>query len=204
MAQLKDTVVDGVLKVNKDIELEHKMAINGTAIDGSSRENIQPCNQSNNCVIGYGNYVADNGNSHIYGVAAKVITKDNDIQVDGIQIAHTDIVSITSLSSGWANYGSNATTPTLRRYGKVVSLTGSLKNTATVTLNSTHVKVFTIPSGYRPSQDMVILCQGSGANEFCLQIQSGGDVYIGRYGTTSFQSVSSGSWFPFHATWVME
>lgn len=205
MAQLKDTTVDGVLNVNKDIEFAHKMAINGTASDGTSRENFQPCNQSNNCVVGYGNYTADDGNTHIYGVAVKAITKDNDVQVDGIQIAHTDTSTITSLSSGWNYHGSSTGNyPTVRRYGKVVSLTGSLTNTSAVTLNSTHIKVFTIPSGYRPSQDIIVLCQGSSANEFCIQVKPDGGVYFGRYGTSSFSSVASGAWFPFHVTWIME
>ena len=92
----------------------------------------------------------------------------------------------------------------MRRYGKVVSLTGALTNTTSVTINTTHIKVFTIPSGYRPTQDVLILCQGSGANEFVLQIKSNGDVMIGRYGTSSFQAIAADQWFPFHACWVME
>ena len=203
MAKLKDTNIDGNLEVTKDITLGHKMAINGITTNGDSRENIQPCNQSNNCVIGYGNYVAENGNSHIYGVAVKAITSNNDVTVDGVQIAHTDVATISSLSSGWVEYGTG-TMPVVRRYGKVVSLTGALKNSAAVTLNTTHVKVFTIPSGYRPSQDILVLCQGSGNNEYVMQIKTNGEVYFGRYGTSSNVQAGAGSWFPFHACWVME
>lgn len=204
MAQLKDTIIDGTLEMTNDITLPNRMAINGIDTDGNTRENLQPCNQYNNCIIGYGNYTNDNGNTHIYGSAVRAITKDNDVTADGIQLARTDIATITSFSSGWANYGSNATTPTVRRYGKVVSLTGSLKNTSAITLNSSHVQVFTIPSGYRPPQDFAILCQGSGANKFCMQIKADGTVWFGRYGTSSFTSVAAGAWFPFHVTWVME
>lgn len=203
MAKLKDTNIDGTLEVTKDITLGHKMAINGITTEGDSRENIQPCNQSNNCVIGYGNYVAENGNSHIYGVAVKAITSNNDVTVDGVQIAHTDVSTISSLSSGWVEYGTG-TMPVVRRYGKVVSLTGALKNSAAVTLNTSHVKVFTIPSGYRPSQDILVLCQGSGNNEYVMQIKTSGEVYFGRYGTSSNIQAGAGSWFPFHACWVME
>lgn len=203
MAKLKDTVVDGQLEVSGDITLGHKMAINGITTDGSTRENIQPCNQSNNCVVGYGNYTADDGNTHIYGVAVKSITKDNDVQVDGIQIARTDKAVVTSLTSGWTNYSASVE-PTVRRYGKVVSLTGSLKNSSAVTLNATHTKVFSIPSGYRPPVDLQVLCQGSGANEFLLQVKTNGDVLFGRYGGNSYTEAGAGSWFPFHATWVME
>ncbi len=205
MAKLKDTVVDGNIELTGDVTLQNTMAINGIATDGTERQNYQACNHNNNCIVGYGNYTADNGNTHIYGVAVKSITKDNDVTVDGIQIAHTDVSTVTSLSSGWNYYGSSsANLPTVRRYGKVVSLTGALTNTAAVTINTSHVKVFTIPSGYRPSQDVLVMCQGSGANEFVLQVKANGEVYFGRYGTSSFASVSSGSWFPFHACWVME
>lgn len=204
MAQLKDTTINGNIEITGDILLPNTATISGETTDGVVRENFQPCNHNNNCVVGYGSYYNDDGNTHIYGSAVNVYTKDNDFKVDNVQLAHTDVATITSLSSGWANYGSSATTPTVRRYGKVVSLTGSLTNTAAVTLNTTHTQVFTIPSGYRPSQDFVISCQGSGANKFCLQVKTDGGVYIGRYGTTSFASVASGAWFPFHATWVME
>lgn len=205
MAQLKDTNIDGALEVAGDVTLGHKMAINGITTDGDVRENIQPINQNNNCIIGYGNYTADNGNTHIYGVAVNAYTKDNNMTVDGIQIARTDTSTITSFSSGWTYYGSaSGNSPTVRRYGKVVSLTGALTNTASITINTTHVKVFTIPSGYRPTQDVLVLCQGSGANEFVLQIKSNGDVMIGRYGTASFQAIDANQWFPFHACWVME
>lgn len=205
MAQLKDTVVDGNLDVTGFVTFPNKLGLRGTDVDGNARHNIQPCNQNNNCVLGYGNYDADNGNTNIYGVAVEIITKDNNFQVDDIQLAHTDTSTITSFSSGWSYYGTaSANSPTVRRYGKVVSLTGALTNTTAVTLNTSHAQVFTIPSGYRPSQDVLVLCQGSGANEFVLQIKTSGAVLIGRYGTSSFSEVSSGSWFPFHACWVME
>ena len=205
MAQLKDTIINGSMEVTGDITLGQKMAVHGISTNGDARENLQPCNQANNCIVGYGNYAAEDGNTHIYGVAAKVITRDADFNVDGIQLGHTEKTTVTTLSSGWSNYNSNsANAPQLRRYGKVVSLTGTLTNTAAVTINTSHIKVFSIPSGYRPSQDVLVLCQGSGANEFVFQVKTNGDVYIGRYGTTSFTEVAAGAWFPFHACWVME
>lgn len=203
MAKLKDTVVDGNIELTGDVTLQNTMAINGIATDGTERQNYQACNHNNNCVVGYGNYTADNGNTNIYGVNVKAITKDNNVTVDGIQIARTDTSTITSFSSGWANYGTG-TSPTVRRYGKVVSLTGALKNTEAITINATHVEVFTIPSGYRPSQDLLVLCQGSSTNKFVMQVKTDGTVCFGRYGTNSYTEANSGSWFPFHACWVME
>lgn len=141
--------------------------------------------------------------TYIYGRAVHIDTNDTNFIVDSIQLAHTDKATISSFSSGWASYGSGSN-PTVRRYGKSVTLTGALKNTSAVTLNSTHVQAFTIPSGYRPSQDMIVVCQGSGINRFLLQIKTDGTVSVGRYGTTSFIEASAGSWFPFHVTWIMD
>lgn len=204
MAQLKDTNIDGVLETNDKVNLPNNKGIYTKDVDGTYRQNYQGCNNNNNCVIGYGNYSAENGNTHIYGVAVKAITVNNDVTVDGIQIGHTDKDSITSLASGWADY-STGTTPTVRRYGKVVDLSGVLKNTTTVTLNTTGVKVFTIPSGYRPSQDVFVLCQGSNAAEWLLQVKTNGEVYFARYSDgTTFASMESGKWLPFHATWIMD
>ena len=205
MAKLKDTNIDGVLEVTGGFTLGHKMTIRGTTTDGSIRENFQPCNQSNNCVIGWGNYSNNDGDTNIYGASVNVSTKENSIKVDNIQIAKTESSAITSYSSGWNYYGSSAgNTPTVRRWGKVVSITGAMTNTEAVTLNTTHVKVFTIPSGYRPSQDVLVLCQGSGNNEYVMQIKTNGEVYFGRYGTSSNVQASAGTWFPFHACWVMD
>lgn len=205
MAKLKDTNINGALEVTGGVTLGHKMTIRGTTTDGSIRENLQPCNQSNNCVIGWGNYSNNDGDTNIYGASVNVTTQENSIKVDNIQIAKTETAAITSYSSGWNYYGSAAgNTPTVRRYGKVVSLTGAMTNTEAVTLNTTHVKVFTIPSGYRPSQDVLVLCQGSNYNEFVLQIKSNGEVFIGRYGTSANAQAGAGTWFPFHACWVME
>lgn len=164
-------------------------------------------NDSNHTLINHEAHVnADKiSDTYIYGRAVHIDTNDTNFIVDSVQLAHTDKSSITSYSSGWSRYGtSSENTPVVRRYGKVVSLTGALTNTSATTLDSTHVKVFTIPSGYRPSQDLVVLCQGSGANEFLMQVKNSGEVYFGRYGTNSFGQINAESWFPFHATWVME
>lgn len=160
-------------------------------------------NTNNHMLINYAAQADKNSSTYIYGDGVHVRSNDDDFTVDNIQLAHTDITTITSLSNGWAIYGST-TTPTVRRYGKIVSLTGTIKNTSAITLNSSHVEAFTIPSGYRPSQEIVVVCQGSGANKYMMQIGTNGSCRIGRYGTTSFGEAPANSWFPFHITWVME
>ena len=162
-------------------------------------------NDSNHTLINHEAHLNTSkvSDTYIYGRAVHIDTNDTNFIVDSIQLAHTDKATITSYSSGWSVYGTN-TTPTVRRYGKVVTLTGALKNTSTITLNTDHVKVFTIPSGYRPSQDLIVVCQGSGISKFLIQIQTDGSVSFGRYGTNAYNEVGSGAWFTFHATWIME
>lgn len=67
MAQLKDTNVNGNIELTGKLMLPNTIGIYALDTDGNYRQNIQPCNASNNCVIGYGNYTKSNGNTNIYG-----------------------------------------------------------------------------------------------------------------------------------------
>ena len=117
---------------------------------------------------------------------------------------------ITTFSSGWDVYSTDPAAPiTLRRCGKFVDLTGMIRNTTAVTLNATQVTIFTIPEGYRPSQTMTMLSQGSSMNVFVIRIKASGDVTFERYRSTnststSYSSISEGAWFPIHAAWIMD
>lgn len=124
----------------------------------------------------------------------------------GENSGNTTVDTITSFSSGWAIYDTaDGSTVTLRRHGKVVTLTGALKNTSAVTLDNTGVTVFTIPEGYRPSQTLSVIEQGSGTNIYLARFRSNGNVTFERYrNSTSYSSISAGAWFPFHATWIMD
>lgn len=131
-----------------------------------------------------------------------------DIRAEGEIIGQTTSYTITTLSSGWQVYQSAADSAvTVRKNGKVVTLTGALSNTSSVTLNTTGVTVFNLPDGYAPPQKINIICQGSNTNIFLIVINTSGAVGFERYrnmGSTSYPSISSGAWFPFHVTWIME
>lgn len=114
-----------------------------------------------------------------------------------------DKEQITSYTSGWAAYNDSGI-PTVRRSGNVVTLSGAMKNTSEVTLNDTDTKIFSLPSGYAPAQTVYALCNGSGANKWLISVKSDGNVCFARYGVSSFASISSGAWFPFTLTWVVE
>lgn len=128
--------------------------------------------------------------------------------VDGLNVSgggDTVSVQITSFSAGWGTYNSD-TIPTIKKWGKVVTLTGSLKNTSVVTLDTSLTTVFTIPQEFRPTTtDRIFsVCQGSGASRYLCSVFPNGNVTFERYtNTTTFSSISVGSWFPFHIVWIL-
>ena len=44
----------------------------------------------------------------------------------------------------------------------------------------------------------------SSANKFQVSVDPSGNVYFARYGTTEFNTVPAGSWFPFTLTWIVD
>lgn len=81
---------------------------------------------------------------------------------------------------------------------------GSLKNTASITLNATEVNVATIPIEYRPTHQIFGLMQGSQTSVFLVTTNTSGALNVSRYrSSTTYSSVASGSWFPIHLTWIV-
>ena len=115
---------------------------------------------------------------------------------------------ITTFESGWVQYADGGTNEMwVRKYGRIVTLTGVLKNTSARTLNATGVKVFTIPQGFRPIQGLLSIHQGTDTGVWLCEINTSGEVYVSRYrkaNSSSYPSVSTGSWFPFHITYVVD
>lgn len=114
--------------------------------------------------------------------------------------------TITSYSSGWSYYDNNTNNqPVIRASGNVVNLQGVLTNTASKTLNITGIMVFSIPSAYAPTRPTYAVCHGSGTNKFLLQVNNNGEVTFSRYtNATSYSAISSGAWFPFNLTWIID
>lgn len=119
------------------------------------------------------------------------------------EVSDTEVSSITSYADGWEAYGISDVAK-VRKSGNVVTLSGAMKNTAAVTLNTTNVNVFTIPEGFRPPQSVFAICNGSGINRWHLTVQANGKVMFSRYGVSSYVSAAAGSWFPFTLSWVVE
>ena len=94
----------------------------------------------------------------------------------------------------------------IRRIGKVVHMEGIVKNNNTFGGDGTGTKISTagLPAQFRPSNHQYSVQQGSGSNKFLLHVYPNGDIYLERYGTTSYIDVSSGSWLHMNMTWFVD
>ena len=58
---------------DSDLVFYNAQGISGKNISGTTRRNFQPCDSSNNCVIGYGSYSAGEGQTNLYGKNVSII-----------------------------------------------------------------------------------------------------------------------------------
>ena len=108
-----------------------------------------------------------------------------------------------TLNSGYSVYTSGKNLR-VRKTGKIVQINGVFKNNSSVTSSTTAVKFATIPSGYRPSTEQVKVCQGSDMNRWTLIVNSSGEMFWSRYGTSSYATASSGRWLPYTMTYMID
>lgn len=89
----KDIVINptGSTVFKSSAVLPNASSLAGTNSNGNLRNNIQPCNANNNCVIGYGSYENSEGATHIYGNEIIMmsnndtnITSNNDIFISAL------------------------------------------------------------------------------------------------------------------------
>lgn len=107
-----------------------------------------------------------------------------------------------TLTDSFTSYGTN-TIPEYRKVGKQVEIRGSVKPTTTITASTNGVTMFTLPEGYRPSKDVLEICQGSGRNVWLLNIKTSGAVTIARYGTTSIIDIPTSAWLCFNKAFTI-
>ena len=196
----------GDVSTNHNFVVGNGSSFQGTNTSGALRNNLQPCNTNNNCVIGYGSYNAGEGATNIYGKTIS-LTYD-DLKLNGT--SYDSGWKTPSISSSLKNYDSNAVNALkYRRVGKIVDIRGAVSPANTSALaNGDSVTAFTLPTGYRPSYTRTYIFQGSGLCIFMVQVQSGGAVTIARYrnvGSTSYPtSVATGTWLPISATFTID
>lgn len=108
-----------------------------------------------------------------------------------------------TLESAFAMYGTSEADNKVRyrKDGRMVEVRGIVQPTADIPGSTTVHKIFTLPSGYRPTSPIYLVCQGSGNCSWLLRITSGGEVGFSRYrnGAETY-TASAGAWLPFQVT----
>lgn len=128
----------------------------------------------------------------------------------GLQSALSVESQTLTVSSNFSLYTTSPYTTTdatikLRRYGKVVSVTGMVKPKTAIAGSDTEYTICTVPSGYRPTQCLVQVMHGSTQYHWCLKVNTNGNVTFSRYSaSTSYAQASTSAWLPFHATWIID
>lgn len=108
-----------------------------------------------------------------------------------------------TLDSNFASYGSgNTNNPRYRANANVVTVDGVVTPRATITSSTTKVPIATgIHESFRPTREVVVVCQGSGINRWACSIGTDGVVYAHRYGTNDYVDIPAGAWLPFTITY---
>ena len=108
-----------------------------------------------------------------------------------------------TLTSKFAMYGTSAADNQVRyrKEGSIVELRGIVTPTADIAGGTDVHDICTLPTGYRPTSPIYLVCQGSGNCTWLLRITSGGVVGMSRYrnGDTTI-TCSAGAWLPFQVT----
>lgn len=130
---------------------------------------------------------------------------EKSLEVNGIDM--TRETATCEIATGWENY-SSGDNPQVIRQGSVVHFSWACKPSANVTLNTNQVTVCTIPEGFRPSDMVQFISQGSGTTFFYVSINQQGLVRVSRLRDVGnnngvFTEGTPSMWFPISATWVM-
>lgn len=108
-----------------------------------------------------------------------------------------------TLDSNFTMYGTDETAnkTRYRKDGRLVEVRGIVKPTVDIAGSTTIYPIFTLPTGYRPSSPIYVVCQGSGNCTWLLRVNTNGEVGFSRYrnGDTT-TTAASGAWLPFQAT----
>lgn len=162
-----------------------------------------------------GDVVEIDAKSDIYLNGATSITGGATIQ--GMLVTTDDIMmngeslSEWTKDTGWryptiaSSFTATNNTPRARRIGKTVVFTGAVNPSKKLSGSSDKVTICTLGDNYRPSNQINILCQGSGQNKWMLTIETTGTVSFSRYGTTAaYVDANTSTWLPFHTSWFVD
>lgn len=128
-----------------------------------------------------------------------------------LQLSNYCVVNDYISDTGWryptiaSSFTATNNTPRARRIGKTVTFTGAVNPSKKLSGSSDKVTICTLGDNYRPSNQINILCQGSGQNKWMLTIETTGTVSFSRYGTTAaYVDANTSTWLPFHTSWFVD
>lgn len=170
------------------------------------------------------NQITTTGYSSLYrvgGVANQVIKSE--ISPDGVVMSdyrYTPSYGLVNLkyqdlmemppteyamwNSDWSPYDQGNSRPLVSRKGRLIQVTGAVKNNVTIDGGSSWIRVGTLPIWARPPADVRVMCQGSTTSMFVAALQPGGAILVSRYRNSADYNtaVGSGSWWNIACTFV--
>ena len=109
-----------------------------------------------------------------------------------------------TLDSAWTYYNSDANnTPKYRVKGDVVEIRGQISPVTAHATSNTRETIATLPSGVRPTNDIYVVCQGSGKATWLFSVQTTGEITLSRYGISANDTVPLNAWLPFQVTFLL-
>lgn len=94
-----------------------------------------------------------------------------------------------------------------RKKGNQVTIYGKVYPNATIRGSTTEYTIFTLPEGYRPSRDIMRVCQGSGSMIWLLRVKTNGIVSFSKCrntGVSGYVDVTETSFLLFTETFFVD
>lgn len=116
--------------------------------------------------------------------------------------------------SGWIDLPLNSqvtaynssSAPKYRKIGNMVEIRGSIKISGNIS-SSSGLNFATLPAGFRPSQTIGVVCEGSVVSKWYLNISNdSGALNVDRYsenGSTIKTTFAGNEWLPFQCTFFI-
>lgn len=132
----------------------------------------------------------------------KKVTFEDTVTIQGDLVVENEWTPLT-LEDNFVTYNNNAANqPKYKVTGNTVVIKGIVSPKTAVPGGSTWVTFARgLPKEICPDISLTSVCQGSGINRWALNVDSNGNLSIGRYGTTSFVDVPTSAWLPFCFTY---
>lgn len=116
-------------------------------------------------------------------------------------LEYTDFTYPNSNFEPYATSGNDA--PGAVRYGKIVMLSGGIK-CVTAQSSTGNKHIMTLPNGWYPRKQQIVVSSGSATNKFRLTIDPDGKIYAGTYGTNSQINIPANAWLCLNSMYICE